>query len=126
MHGGRRSHFLSVGCIRPPGIRRVRHIMLTNEYTWLLFVGTPIEAASSYASGGGFFFYLDRIGAPADVSSCATTTYEKSDEDSILCGAINVNRNVASDKKNIVLLTLIWYNGRLLWEIPSTLITLYL
>lgn len=126
MHGGRRSHFLSVGCIRPPGIRRVRHIMLTNGYTWLLFVGTPFEAASSYASGGGFFFYLDRIGAPADVSSCATTTYEKSDEDSILCGAINVNRNVASDKKNIVLLTLIWYNGRLLWEIPSTLITLYL
>ena len=125
MHGGRRSHFLSVGCIRPPGIRRVRHIMLTNGYTWLLFVETPIEAASSYASGGGFFFYLDS-GAPADVSSCAATTYEKSDGDSILCGAINVNRNVASDKKNIVLLTPIWYNVRLLWEIPSTLITLYL
>ena len=92
MHGGRRSHFLSVGCIRPPGIRRVRHIMLTNEYTWLLFVGTPIEAASSYASGGGFFFFtLTGSGPPADVSSFPTTTYEKSDMDSTLCGAINVN-----------------------------------
>ena len=100
--------------------------MLTNGYTWLLFVGTPFEAASSYASGGGSLFFLDRVGAPADVSSFPTTTYEKSDLDSILRGAINVNRNVASDKKNIVLLTLIWYNGRLLWEIPSTLITLYL
>lgn len=90
-------------------------------------MGTPVESASSYASGGGsFFFTLTAAGPPAVLSSFPTTTYEKSDMDSILCGAINVNRNVASDKKNIVLLTPIWYNVRLLREIPSTLITLYL